>query len=107
PDKAIDLIDEAAARIRVQRSMAPEAVHKLREEMVMVQRAKEYAIMHHDFPAASKERSREMHLHQQLGEAEQQWANSHEQQRPVVGEQEIAQVIAMWTGIPVMQIAAV
>ena len=106
PDKAIDLIDEAAARVCVQRSMAPEAVHKLREEMVMVQCAKEYAIMHHDFPTASKERSREMHLRQQLSEAEQQWVSSHEQQLPVVGEQEIAKIIAMWTGIPVTQIAA-
>jgi ATP-dependent Clp protease ATP-binding subunit ClpC len=106
PDKAIDLIDEAAARVCVQRSMAPQAVHRLREEMVVVQRVKEYAIMHHDFPAASKERSREMHLRQQLGEVEQQWTDSHDQQRPVVGEQEIAQIIAMWTGIPVMQIAA-
>ena len=105
PDKAIDLIDEASARVCVQRSVAPNSVRSLRDELTMVQRAKDYAIAHRDFAAAAKQRTQELCLHQQLREAEQAFA-ARTQQRPVVGEQDIALVVAMWTGIPVMQIAA-
>lgn len=105
PDKAIDLIDEASARVCVQRSIAPSSVRILRDELTTVQRAKDYAIAHRDFVAASKYRNQELHLQQQLREAEQASAARIEQ-RPVVGEQDIASVVAMWTGIPVMQIAA-
>ena len=62
PDKAIDLIDEASARVCVQRSVAPSQVRSLREELVMMQRAKEYAIVHRDFVTASKHRTREIHV---------------------------------------------
>lgn len=105
PDKAIDLIDEASARVCVQRSIAPNSVRILRDELTTVQRAKDYAIAHRDFVSASQRRTQELYLHLQLREAEQAFAAKTEQ-RPVVGEQDIASVVAMWTGIPVMQIAA-
>ncbi len=105
PDKALDLLDEAAARARVQRSTAPERVCKLREEIVAVQKAKEYAIVRHDFVQASKQRASEMRLRQELREVEQEWALSQGQERPVVGKQEIAEVVTMRTGIPAVQIA--
>ncbi|GAC1350966.1 MAG: ATP-dependent Clp protease ATP-binding subunit [Ktedonobacteraceae bacterium] len=106
PDKAIDLIDEAAARVCVQRSVAPDQMRRLRDEIVMVQKRKDYAIAHRDFAMASKQRNQEIRLSQQLRAMEQQRAVSQEQDRPIVGEQHIAHVVAMWTGIPVEQIAA-
>src|SRR5437588_3340948 len=106
PDKAIDLIDEASARVCVQRSVPPGALRQLREEIATTQQAKDYAIAQRDFATAAKKRTSEMQLRQQLRVIEQEWAASHEQDRPIVDEQQIAQVVAMWTGIPVMQIAA-
>jgi len=106
PDKAIDLIDEAAARVCVERSVAPDEIRRLREEIVLMQKAKDQAIAHHDFVMAAKKRIREMQLCQELRAVEHEWNASHEQDRPVVGEQQIAQIVSMWTGIPVVQIAA-
>ena len=104
PDKAIDLIDEASARVCVQFSVAPDRVRSLREELVMMQRAKEYAITQRDFVTAAKHRAQEIRVCQELRVAEQV-STSEGQYRPVVGEQDIASVVAMWTGIPVLQIA--
>ncbi len=104
PDKAIDLIDEASARVCVQRAVAPDQVRSLREELVMIQRAKEYAIAQRDFVIASKHRAQEIRVCQELRIAEQM-STFDGQYRPVVGEQDIATVVAMWTGIPVLQIA--
>ena len=66
PDKALDLIDEASARVCVQRTVAPNRVRKLRDEIAMMQKAKDYAIAQHDFALASKHRARELHLCQEL-----------------------------------------
>ena len=106
PDKAIDLVDEAAARICVSRVVAPERVRVLREEITLAEKAKDAAIMHHDFLGASKQRSRELQLRRELHRVEQEWMTAHRQERPIVDEQQIAEVVALWTGIPVMQIAA-
>lgn len=106
PDKALDLIDEASARVCVQRTVAPSRVRRLRDEIVMMQKAKDYAIAQHDFALASKHRARELQLCRELHTLEQEWATTRGEQRPAVGEQQIAEVVAMWTGIPVMQIAA-
>lgn len=106
PDKSIDLVDEAAARACVQRSVPAERVRRLREEMVMTQQAKEYATVHSDFPEALMQRVREVRLCQQLREQEDAWLASHEQHRPIVSKQHIAQVVAMWTGIPVVPLAS-
>ncbi len=106
PDKSLDLIDEASARVCVQRTVAPSHVRKLRDEIVMMQKAKDYAIAHRDFAMASKHRSRELQLCRELYAVEEEWTAAREQQRPTVGEQQIAEVVAMWTGIPAMQIAA-
>lgn len=106
PDKALDLIDEAAARACVERATVPDHIRRMREELVIAQRAKEYAITHHDFATAAQHRNGELLLSQQLHELEQEWAKAHEQDRPLVGAQEIAQIVSLWTGIPVVQIAA-
>ena len=106
PDKAIDLVDEAAARVCVERSVAPDEIRRLREEIVMMQKAKDQAIAQHDFVLAAKKRIREMQLCQELRAVEHERSASHEENRPAVGDQQIAQVVSMWTGIPVVQIDA-
>jgi ATP-dependent Clp protease ATP-binding subunit ClpC len=106
PDKSLDLIDEASARVCVQRTVAPSHVRKLRDEIAMMQKDKDYAIAHRDFAMASKHRSRELQLCRELYAVEQEWTEAREQQRPTVGEQQIAEIVAMWTGIPAMQIAS-
>lgn len=105
PDKAIDLVDEAAARICVNISTVPNQVRMLRDELVMAEKAKDYAIAHRDYTTASRHRAYELQVQQELCELERSWTITRRQDRPVVGEQEIAQVVAMRTGIPVAQIA--
>ncbi len=106
PDKSIDLIDEAAARISVQRTVVPEQVRRVRDEIVGVQRDKEHEIRQHNFALASLHRGRELRLRQDLCTIEATWQDTQQGQQPVLGEQHIAEVVARWTGIPVVQIAA-
>ncbi len=106
PDKAIDLVDEAAARVCVSRVVAPEQVRMLREQILLTEREKDVAIMHRDFAGAAKHRRSEMRLQQELRRLEQEGMMACRQERPVVDEQDIAEVVAMWTGIPVTRIAA-
>lgn len=106
PDKALDLIDEAASRVCTQRAGVPDDLRELRGELVAIEKEKEYAIAYRDFVKAAKLRQRELHLREQLHELEQQWITLRQEVRPVVSEQHIAEVVAMWTGIPVVQVAA-
>ncbi|HTK10214.1 MAG TPA: ATP-dependent Clp protease ATP-binding subunit [Ktedonobacteraceae bacterium] len=104
PDKALDLVDEAASYMCVQLSMAPDSVHQLRNRLIAVQREKDYAIAQRDFSLASHLLKSERQLRQDLWLEESIWHAGQRQQRPTVHAQEIAHVVARWTGIPVMQI---
>ncbi len=106
PDKAIDLIDEAAARICVHRSGMSDEVHQLRAFLHTLQHEKEEAIMRGDFGAAAKQRIEEQHLRQSLATVEDAWLAKRQQERPIVDRRAIAAVVSMWTGIPVEQIAS-
>jgi len=106
PDKSIDLIDEAAAHIGVQRTVVPEEIRQTRDEIVMVQRDKEHEIRQHNFALASLHRTRELRLRQTLQTLEYTWHTEQQAHLSVVGEQQIAEIVAKWTGIPVAQIAA-
>lgn len=102
PDKALDLLDEAASRVCVQRSVAPVPVLQLRDEMMCVLRKKDDAIARHDFPIAAQLLKRERQLLQELWATEQQW-HAPTQYCPTVTQHDIAEIVAMWTGIPVIQ----
>ena len=106
PDKAIDLIDEAAARVCVHRTVAPSDVRSLRQELASVQQDKEEAITGGDFVRASKQRADERHIRLALAEAEDAWFALRQQERPLVDQRTFAEVVSMWTAIPVTQIAA-
>jgi len=104
PDKAIDLIDEAASRTFVLQHIAPDQVRRLRSEMTAVQKAKDKAIESGDYAAASRQRATELRLYQELCDVEQDWVASRREHRPLVSEQQVAEVVAMSTGIPVTRI---
>lgn len=100
PDKAIDLLDEAAACVCVQHSTLPEEIRALRHDLQQLYMAKEQAIIQHDFVAAAQQRKRENIARATLDQAEAHWQQRTEQP-PCVDTQDIAQVVARWTGIPV------
>lgn len=104
PDKALDLLDEAAARVSVQRSLLPKDIQYIRDKLICVDREKEYAIGQHNFTHAAHLLRRERQLRQELWLAEQSWQQRCKQQQLVVSVHSIAEVVAMWTGIPVVQI---
>src|SRR5213075_26046 len=104
PDKAIDLIDEAASRIRI-RSMSQLPVYReLEEDIEETRRAKEAAIEAQEFEKAANLRDKERQLTNSKRELEDQWAAGEGGERPEVGEEEIADIVSMWTGIPVFKL---
>jgi ATP-dependent Clp protease ATP-binding subunit ClpC len=105
PDKAIDALDEAAARVHVQHSAIPDAILQQRDEIVILQREKEHAISYRDFPNAARLLRRERQLQQELWQAEQNRHNALKRDA-IVDEQDIADVVALQTGIPVKRIAS-
>src|SRR5712691_8811282 len=105
PDKAIDLVDEAASRVRMQRASAPPSLKEVMRSLESVQNEKESAIAAQQYELAAEYRDREAQLRSKLENLEQGWQAEQGKDKPVVTAEDIAQVVAMWTGIPVMQIA--
>ncbi len=104
PDKALDLVDEAAARACVHLSVVPASVRHLREALGRVRLYKDEAIQQHEYPLALCSRNQEMRLSQKLRESEQQWHTLRTRDRPVVDALQISEIVALWTGIPLGQI---
>src|SRR6266481_1120741 len=105
PDKAIDLIDEAASRIRIRSMSAPPRYRELEEEIERVRKEKEESIEAQEFEKAASLRDKERKLTQKKRELEEDWRNSEEgDEQPEVGEEEIADIVSMWTGIPVFKL---
>src|SRR4030088_1879108 len=105
PDKAIYLVDEAASRVRMQRASAPPSLKEVMRSLESVQNEKESAIAAQQYELAAEHRDREAQLRSKLEHLEQGWQQEQGKDKPVVTAEDIAQVVAMWTGIPVMQIA--
>ena len=104
PDKAIDLIDEAASRMRIKSMTAPPVYRELEEEIEQVRRDKEVAIENQDFEKAASMRDKERKLTNKKRDLEEQWESGETGERPVIGEEEIADVVSMWTGIPLFKL---
>ncbi len=104
PDKAIDLIDEAASRMRIKTMTAPPRYRELEEEIEKVRKEKEEAIEAQEFEKAASLRDKERKLTQKKRELEEQWRSSEGEEQPEIGEEEIADVVSMWTGIPVFKL---
>lgn len=104
PDKAIDLIDEASARLSVSRSVAPLGAREKREELARLEGEKDLAIAQREFALAADLRDHENQLRQELMEIESRWSRSRDEDLPEIGEREIAEVVSMWTGIPALKV---
>ncbi len=105
PDKAIDLIDEAASRIRIRSMSAPPRYRELEEEIDRVRKEKEASIEAQEFEKAASLRDKERKLTQKKRELEEQWRSAENlEEQPEVGEEEIADIVSMWTGIPVFKL---
>ncbi len=104
PDKAIDLIDEAASRLRIKSMSAPPVYRDLEEEIEQTRRDKEAAIEAQEFEKAANLRDQERQLSQKKRGLEDEWAEGEDGERPEVGEEEIADIVSMWTGIPVFKL---
>lgn len=104
PDKALDLIDEAAARVRSNCATAPDEVRRLRANLACAQRDSDVAIQHRDFSLALQHRHAVKRLSLALAEAENAWQAQRQQERPLVDHNVIAEVVSARTGIPASRI---
>ncbi len=105
PDKAIDLIDEASSRKRIKSMSSPPVHRELEDEIEEARRAKEAAIEAQEFEKAASLRDDERKLVAKKRELEDEWqAGEGEGERPSIGEEEIAEIVSMWTGIPVFKL---
>ena len=101
PDKAIDLIDEAASRLRIRAHTSPDAIKAKEEEIKSVSQQKEAAILAQEFERAAALRDREQTLKKEIEEEKSNWRSSQNATKLCVNESDIAEVVTQWTGIPV------
>ncbi|HEY4624470.1 MAG TPA: ATP-dependent Clp protease ATP-binding subunit, partial [Blastococcus sp.] len=104
PDKAIDLIDEAGARMRIKRMTAPPDLREFDDRIAGIRREKESAIDAQDFEKAASLRDREKTLLAEKAEREKQWKAGDMDVVAEVDDEQIAEVLANWTGIPVFKL---
>ena len=106
PDKAIDLIDEAASRVRINSTEQPLSLTEVRKMLERVRKEKDEALSTRQYEQAAELREREKNLEEKLEILQSDWENEQSNQPPVVTEDDIAEVVNMWTGIPVARLAA-
>lgn len=104
PDKAVDLLDEAGACMRIKRMTAPKGLREVDDRIAEVRREKEAAIDAQDFEKAAGLRDDERKLGEERSEKEKQWRSGDLEEIAEVGEDQIAEVLAHWTGIPVLKL---
>ena len=105
PDKAIDLIDEASSRVRLRRSQAPPTLKDAIKGLETIRSEKESAISNQQYEYAADLRDRELKLVEKIEKMESSWQANQEGDLPVVSDEDVAEVVSMWTGIPVTRIA--
>ncbi|MYC38019.1 MAG: ATP-dependent Clp protease ATP-binding subunit [Chloroflexi bacterium] len=105
PDKAIDLIDEAGSRVRLRGSVTPSSVTDAMRVLEEVSREKDEAIAEQRYEAAAELRDRELRQRQDLDELRSEWQEGKGKERTIVTDDDIAEVVSMWTGVPVARMA--
>ncbi len=106
PDKAIDLIDEASSRIRIKHSTIPITLKEARQVEDSVRKDKDAALSTQQYECAAELRDRELQIEKKIKKLETEWQSAQEQEKPVVTANDIAEVVSMWTGIPLVQLAS-
>jgi ATP-dependent Clp protease ATP-binding subunit ClpC len=104
PDKAIDLMDEAASRVRLATFTAPPDLKSLEEEIDKLKKEKEAAVLSQDFEKAAQIRDQEHKLRESLAQQRNEWESKRDINKTMVTAEDIAQIVASWTGIPVKKL---
>ena len=105
PDKAIDVMDEAGSRIRLRNSTTPLSVREVLKVLENVRKEKDDAITAQQYEYAAELRERELRLVEKMENLEKDWHEEQENERPSLTSEDIAEVVSMWTGIPVTRLA--
>jgi ATP-dependent Clp protease ATP-binding subunit ClpC len=105
PDKAIDLIDEAASRVRLQSFVAPPELKDLEKELEEIRKEKEAAVGSQEFEKAAALRDQEQKLEEKLDVSKDEWRNNQANEKCDVTDENIAEIVSSWTGIPVKKLA--
>ena len=100
PDKAIDLIDEAASRVRLRAFTAPDSIQKLEKRVRELEQEKAAAINAQDFERAASIRDEQKELQARLNEQQEHWNDQKQEQNGEVTPEDIAGIVSMWTGVP-------
>jgi ATP-dependent Clp protease ATP-binding subunit ClpC len=104
PDKAIDLLDEAAAEVRLRSTVPPVDVKRIEEEIAALEREKEDAVRAEDYEKAASLKQREAELRAELEQHQEGWAGQRETNAPEVMREDIARILEEWTGVPATNI---
>ena len=104
PDKAIDLIDESASRVRLESLTAPESLKELEEKVKELEAEKSSAVNEQEFERAAKIRDEQKEIQEKLESEKQKWQESQNSASGEVTAENIAQIVSQWTGIPVVQL---
>jgi ATP-dependent Clp protease ATP-binding subunit ClpC len=105
PDKAIDLVDEAGSRVRLRSASAPKEIKAAVQALEEVTRQKDEAIAGQDYEAAARLRDEEAQGKEGIEELKKAWNEDRAKETPIVTDEDIAQVVSMWTGIPVIKLS--
>ena len=105
PDKAIDLMDEAASRVRLKNYTAPPDLKKLEERIEQLRGEKDSAVQNQEFEAAAKLRDQEQNMRKELARLKKEWEQQKVADDMVVTDEEIAHIVSSWTGVPVKKLA--
>lgn len=104
PDKAIDLMDEAASKVRLQAYISPPDLKELENKIEEARKEKEEAVNNQNYERAAQVRDAEMQLRKEMEELRKSWENARKEEKCVVTEEDVAQVVASWTGVPVKKL---
>jgi len=105
PDKAIDLVDEAASRVRIQHRTMPITLKEAKQLAESIRKKKDTALANQQYDYAAELREQERQIDEKIKKEEEAWRSGQEQEKPVVLAKDINEVVSMWTGVPVVQLA--
>ncbi|MFC2011673.1 ATP-dependent Clp protease ATP-binding subunit [Chloroflexota bacterium] len=105
PDKAIDVIDEASSRVRIKYRTVPDSIKEEKQTEGSLRKEKEAALASQRYDYAAELRQQELQTEEKIKQLKEEWQSEMEREKPVVSAEDIAEVISMWTGIPVVQLS--
>jgi len=105
PDKAIDLVDEASSRVRIRHRTMPITLKQAKEQGDNIRKDKDAALATQEYDLAAQLREQEVQIDEKIKQLEAEWRDEQEQEEVVVKKDDISEVVSMWTGVPVVQLA--